>query len=361
MADVKVMIVSSMMTRAVLDSIADALSNRGLSVAVSGDAAAEITGVDCVIFHGTGLDMPNLTRRLEAQGPDRPAVIVWLSEPLPPDGTTRAMMGIGRALSPARFPARWVQPFLHGTSRPILKSLLLFQNHEIGDVNTSLFRYCIDNLIWLERGRDKKWLDLVAASTHHKHCQLQEYGFRSVFLPVGQQEVLGRDLGTPKDIDVLFIGSLKSVRRRRSLEHLRTELEALGHSLHVPSGRVYGEDRVTLVNRAKIMLHVQQFPSDTPWIRWLIASANGAVMASEPLVDPYPLIPDKDYLSAPLDRLAEHIHQLLSDEARLRDMLRSCRNTIENHMTLDISADRLASEIFALVDARKTSLNYRGP
>ncbi len=108
MADVKVLIVSSMMTRNVLESIADALSNRGLSVAVSGDAAAEITGVDCVIVRGTGLELPILTHRLEAQEPDRPAVIAWLSEPLPPDGTTRAMLGIGRALSPARFPARWV-------------------------------------------------------------------------------------------------------------------------------------------------------------------------------------------------------------------------------------------------------------
>jgi hypothetical protein len=141
---------------------------------------------------------------------------------------------------------------------------------------------------------------------------------------------------------------LKSRRRRIMLASLIADLRARGLTVCVPDQEVWGEARVQLVNRSRLMLHVHQFSWDTPWMRWCLASANGAVMVSEPLSVPDPLRPGVDYLEAPTDRLAEEIASLSNDEPRRLAMREACRERISSTLTQTASLDLLAARLIRL-------------
>lgn len=335
------------------EAVCGGLRARGADAKLLYDRDLELDGFDCLVVVGTGLMLPNLSRLLERLASDRCAIIAWVTEPLPPDEATAAMLAVGRLLSPGRWRRVWARLPMHGLSRPILKALLLMQSHDIGDTDARLVRYCIDNLAWLERSREMGALDLVACSTLHKARQTARLGLPSSFIPVPRHEEMGRDLGLQRDVDVLFIGRLKSPRRRAALEQLQKAFAQRGRTMQVVSRDCYGEERTRLINRSRVMLHLHQFPSDTPWTRWHIASANGAAMASEPLVTPEPFESGKDYLSARLPDLAEKIEGLLCDEPRRMAMVAACRETIGREMSIDAVCDRLITDVSRVVAARR--------
>jgi hypothetical protein len=115
---------------------------------------------------------------------------------------------------------------------------------------------------------------------------------------------------------------------------------------------VWGAERTQLVNRAKIVLHLHQYEWDTPWMRWCLAAANGAVVVSEPLLVPEPLRPGLDYAESTADGLAAMITDLARDEPRRAAMLENCRKTIEQHMTQTASLAKLAPRLFDLAKGR---------
>ena len=101
---------------------------------------------------------------------------------------------------------------------------------------------------------------------------------------MGQQPRFGEDQGKQRNIDVLFVGNLSRGRLRQGrLKAIAKRLENNGLNVEIHKGGYFGDRRLDGLNRTKIMLHVHQFPWDTPWMRWLRASACGAAMASEPL------------------------------------------------------------------------------
>jgi hypothetical protein len=83
-------------------------------------------------------------------------------------------------------------------------------------------------------------------------------------------------------------------------------------------------------------------------MRWCLASANGAVMVSEPLSLPDPLRPGIDYMESPLDRISEDIAGLLRDEPRRIAMRDSCKARIGEEMTQAATLDRLAAHLLEL-------------
>jgi hypothetical protein len=220
-----------------------------------------------------------------------------------------------------------------------------------GGLGARQMRFLVDNASFLFRGLRKGWLDAAFVSTEQKRSLLELWGVSATVLPVGQQPGFGRDIGLPRDIDVLFVGSLKTQKRRNALVDLVSKLRRRGLVAHVPEDVVWGEARTRLVNRSRMMLHLHQFSWDTPWIRWCIASANGAVVVSETLSVPTPLRPGIDYLEAPLESLADEILALSRDEPRRLAMRDACRARIDATMTQAASLDHLARRLTEL--ARK--------
>ncbi|PJE25831.1 hypothetical protein SAMN06297129_2375 [Pseudooceanicola antarcticus] len=328
------------------EQAADELRQQGFRVSCCGDGDPDLLRGELVLIMGAVGSMRRTSRLLERNPSSDRKVAVWIFEPLPPPDVPMRTLHLASRLSPVHTGRHWTKPFLHFLSRPFDRVLYRPYRHE---VSVQLFRFLVDNFAMLERGLRKGWLDRIFTSTEQKRLYLQGLGIEAEFAPVGQQPAFGRDLELQRDIDVVFIGSLKSASRRAELGNLREQLERLGLTVVVPEKPIWGEERTKLVNRAKVLVHLHKMHWDTPWMRWCLAAANGAAVASVPLSVPVPMRPGIDYLSAPINELAGEILSLVRDEPRRRAMVENCQSTIADQMTCAISVSRMTPHLRSLI------------
>ncbi|WP_457940097.1 hypothetical protein [Mesorhizobium sp. 10J20-29] len=310
---------------------------------------------EAALLMGSLVSLRGTSRLFKGSRKNRPVVVAWVSEPLPPPGMPSWARVLSEALSPIRIGTVWARPLLHFLTYPIHFAIhrLALTAELRREITPSDLRFLHDNLAFLTIGLRERWIDAISVSTKQKQRYLADMGIESAFMPVGQQVEFGRLLELHRDIDLLFIGKTKPKQRRSKLAHVFTEVHRMGLNAYTPKDPIFGEERTKLVNRARIMLHIHNFPWDTPWMRWNLALANGAVVASEPLFLADPLRPNIDFISAPIDRLANEIAELSKDEQRRKAMLENCLDTVNREMTLEVSVGRFCE----IVDARKRDQN----
>jgi hypothetical protein len=86
---------------------------------------------------------------------------------------------------------------------------------------------------------------------------LKERGIKALHLPVGYHQSLEQvPQGRPKDIDVLFFGSIGE-RRQKVLNILLHEKKVRLHALF----GVYGRERDEFIARSKIILNIHYYPA----------------------------------------------------------------------------------------------------
>jgi len=84
----------------------------------------------------------------------------------------------------------------------------------------------------------------LAVTAEGKAAQLRRHGFEPVVAPVGYHPALhGRDLGLQRDIDVGFLGRIRTKRRLRLLQQVERDLEKRGIKVTIPSAEVDGEEQ----------------------------------------------------------------------------------------------------------------------
>ena len=248
--------------------MAASLAREGFDVCVLADKAPEALRVDGLLLMGSIASLRRTANAIEASRAGRPHVIAWIWEPLPPLALPPWARKLGEAISPSALRVTWAKPLLQVATAPVYAFIYWF-GHDAqpsGQLEMQTLRSTLQTSAWLRRGIANGWIDDVAVSTEQKRRYLASDGVDSVFAPVGQQAAFGRDLGLGRDIDVLFIGDIKKRFRRRKLARLVAELRALGRRVEVRND-VWGEERTRLINRARIMLHIHNFPWDTPWMQ----------------------------------------------------------------------------------------------
>ena len=328
--------------------VAAQLGSHGFSPHCFVDGDPKILDCNIVLLIGAVSSMRQTVRQLERHAKPKPKVAIWLFEPLPPPDMPIAHIKLAARLSPIHTGKRWMKPIMHLLSRPL--DAVLGQQY-VGEFSVSMLRFLIDNFALIERGQRKGWLNHIVTSTEQKRVYLAEHEITAQFLPIGQQPVFGEHQGLKRDIDVLFIGSLKNTHRQEQLKAMMSRLSRMGLTTYVPNEPIWGQARTQLVNRAKILLHIHNLKWDTPWMRWYLASANGAVVATSPLSVEYPLRPDIDYLSADADSLPDEIYALAIDENRRKKMVKSLQDRIAAKMTCARSVAELASHLHRLLNS----------
>ncbi|MHB1305312.1 MAG: glycosyltransferase family protein [Acidiphilium sp.] len=145
---------------------------------------------------------------------------------------------------------------------------------------------------------------------------LIHHGVTSIYhVPIGYVAALERIPLAPKDIDVLFYGSMNA-RRQHIIEGLR----GAGVNVVAVSG-IYGAQRDALIARARIVLNVHYYESKIfEIVRVFYLLANAACVISEDGLDPM----EQDFASGvefvPYDQIIERCRALLStpqERARL--------------------------------------------
>ena len=270
-------------------------------------------------IQGNPTRFPEICRQLSGrQRHQRPLVVLWFSEPLPP-------------------------PRAAGLPRPRLNlreiAKILLRDSRATDVYSNN---------WRLRALHRQGLpDVLVASTPARRAFLAEHGIDAHFVPLGYlADRYGGDLGLSRDVDVLFLGALVPRRKRllRRLERRGVKLRKMG-SWFDPA--CWGENRTRLLNRTRIFLNIARYPGELPGLRLILGMANKALVVSEPIHDPGPYIPGRHYVSCTLEEMPEVIRHYLANPDE-RD-----RIAAEGHrlVTEEVTLERSARRILGLIDA----------
>jgi hypothetical protein len=303
------------------------LEAAGCSVEAASDRDATLDPGSVLFMRGTPTLFPHALRRLR-EGParDRPIVVLWHQEPLPPPR-------ISGLPAPLRLPRRSDVGFALG--RPV----------RVTRPSTNLETVC-------ELAR-AGLLDVLAVSTLWQRQVLEEHGLPSHFVPIGWEPALGKDLRGERDIDILVLGDARVARRRLVLARLRARgVVPVVAGDWSPGRGVWGAERMALLNRARILLSI---PRQRGWfagLRFLLGMANGALVVSEDVYAPAPYVPGTHFVSAPVRELPGVLHRYLADEEARARIAEQARLFVTTELTMERSVARLVELIANVLTAR---------
>jgi len=250
--------------------------------------------------------------------------MVWHSEPLP-------------------FPRDSGFPNPRLTLRELAKIVL--RDERATDAYTNYFR--------LKQMHRRGLIDLCVVTSRSRQQFLEEKGIPSHFVPLGLHPGLGRRMNLERDIGVLFIGTLDDSRHRSALKFLRAKgisVMALGSW---KPGPTWGESRTELINRAKIFLNVQRHAGQYSGYRMLLGMANGALVVSEPVHDPFPYVPGLHYVESTLEQMGETISKYLSDAAERGKIAESGHRLVTESLTMSNSMEQMISLMETMLGNRR--------
>jgi len=282
---------------------------------------------------------------------ERPRTVLWEFDPLPPRSISRLAERVGVRAARLSDHLAGLQhnqsvPWARAGKRLIPWLGFRFSAAAIGrrldgsPVRPREIQGALGAWASLKQVLGEEWLDAIYVTSNEKVGFLRDRGVACGFAPVGWAPGFGEDRGLERDIDVLFLGLLDRSRRRRWHE-VRSQLEASGaHVVEVSRG-CYGEERTRLLNRTRILVHLHHVHWDNPWLRWGLAASCGALVVSEPLIDPEPMRPGVDHVEAPLEAMSEAILERLADPMGSARMVASCRERLREALSVDASVARV--------------------
>lgn len=330
--------------------LADQLQKRGFATELVPENSASIPNFDKIVLLGAQKpDLGGLTG-VPSQSNAR-QVVVWVTEPIMPAHTATWAWRYGRLL----YRLEGSLPFSAKTCRRLTRFLywpisLWGLDHDSGQLSAKDVQAAMTYSIYLRTAVEAGLVSHVLAASYERVDSLAAIGIRTEFAPMGHHPTFGRDLGLDRDIDVLFLGRLGLGKRRLSMMRIFRKLRALGLKVDYRSHGTWGDDRTKLLNRTKVVLHLPKYPWDTPWYRWLLATANGAIVASPPMSIAKPFRPSEDFLCAKETELASEILACLDAPSARRTILENCRSTINAHLNLADTVDLIAQKLQLISD-----------
>ncbi len=200
---------------------------------------------------------------------------------------------------------------------------------------------------------------------------LRESGIsKAEHLQLGYCELIERDLGGERDVDVCFLGGATE-RRRRLLARYSGELWRhrchLGFSDNLrPSGSgtpgfLAGGDKLDLLGRSRVLLNIHR--GDDPYFEWariLEAIHCGAAVVSERSLNYSPLEPGRHFLAGDIETLHLVVADLLADEDQRLALAAEAIEFIRESIPLRASAERLAESGEDLLRRRAPRIPRRG-
>jgi hypothetical protein len=159
-------------------------------------------------------------------------------------------------------------------------------------------------------------LDVFAATSAARAYFYRRHGFDPVLAPLGYHPVYGKDLGLHRDIPVAFLGNMDSPRRKRLLPPILQVLQKHGIQVDLKT-RLYGDERTRYLNRVQILLNILRAPQDYVGQRFVLGSANRALVVTEPVAPDEAFKAGEHVVVAGLSSLAETVlHYLEHPEER---------------------------------------------
>ncbi|MGH9661816.1 MAG: glycosyltransferase family protein, partial [Bryobacteraceae bacterium] len=187
--------------------------------------------------------------------------------------------------------------------------------------------------------------DLVMVTTEGRREYLAERGIESEWVPLGWVSRFGRPLGRQRDIDVLFLGARNVPRRRQILRRLARNGLRVVEEGDWNDPACWGEPRVELLNRARILLNLARTPGEMSGLRLILGMANQALVVSEPIYRPAPFVAGEHFVSATMEEIPEVISRYLKQDQARQAIVESAFRFVTQEVTLENSARRIVELI----------------
>lgn len=315
----------------------------GGDVFLARDGDPAILEADVAILFGRCALFDASVRLLAAHSSRRPATVLWHVELLPPnvipahaEQAARKLVNcdVSRLSKPLQTLIRCVPRHSSLVNRvrqirctQFIRRCGWDRGLENGRVHAREWHHAVENALWLKQWHSDAWCDLVAVSTVPRHRLLTEMGIPCEYAPLGYHALWGTDPDRDRDIDVVFLGSVKRTGRERLLSRIAGQLAEAGVKLLIVDRDCYGEDRTRLLNRAKISLDLVKSSWEMPLLRLLISMGCGALVVSNCPVDPYPFR-EEHLVRVDSDSLASAILEYLHDESARRRKVEAARRCL---------------------------------
>jgi hypothetical protein len=198
--------------------------------------------------------------------------------------------------------------------------------------------------------RSRGLLDSLAVSCPHRTFLLNKLGFDAINVPLGYNETFGKDLGLERDIDVLFLGSLHSKRRRKIIRKVREDLQKYNINLTIYDGcEEYLSDRTHYLNRVKVLLNIVQSPGDWTSHRFLLGMANKALIVTEPVPDlgPYKRGHKRGHylIETPIEEMAQKIDFYLKNDHERKKIVEKSYQFIRSELTMTRMCEQIIDNV----------------
>lgn len=339
---------------------AETLSDLGATVEQVTDGAAIAWEQDVLLLIGSGRFFPQFAQQARLRGTNRPRIVLWHQQPLPPPVLTRRADELGQRLVNARWDdllGRWAGGLSRllpakGRVRTLLQRLLALPvrreferlgGADYGNVGWDDLCMIFEEAAWLSEtfATQQPWIDLVACTTPTRLAFLRQAGIPTRFVPLAFHPDWGEPGAQERDIDVLFVGTCESPSRRSLVPDVLRQLGEWGFrtcEINVfPSGR----QRTALLQRARVVLNVLRFPWEFPGPRLFASAACGALCVSNEAVQNEPFEPGLHFIRAPRTRMAESISWYLTHEEERRQRAARALQSFSSDFSLPDSLEKL--------------------
>lgn len=204
----------------------------------------------------------------------------------------------------------------------------------------------LGDILWLSR---HGLVEVLALSSTVYAGWLERRGIPSVVVPRGHHPSYGRVMDLERPIAAVWMGKIRTKRRRERLYWLRDQLTKRGLEMRIHDGVekpfIFDDERTEILNRARFVLNIYfAGPDDELSIRFFVAAANGAVVLTEPGRNRYPFVPGKHLVESAFERMPDVIEYYVQHE----DERRAIADRMHKLVTEDLTLERSAKTILDL-------------
>jgi hypothetical protein len=222
----------------------------------------------------------------------------------------------------------------------------------------------LGDIFWLH---NQGLLDVLVLSSTYYSALLAKFGFSSLVVPRGYHSEYGSVLSQERDLAAVWMGKLRTRRRKHAVYWIYHELEKRGQIMQIYDGvknpLIFGEKRTQILNRAWFVPNIFfSDPSNELSIRFFMAAANGAVVITEPSLHSYPFVPGKHLVESSIEEMPDKIMYYLEHQTEWYSLSTNMLSYMQNTLHLETSLANIMAEVERVLsrsDRKSVPPNWR--